>query len=68
MFAKNVFVSRLESIICKTINVRACASRASPAYTDSRIYRKIYTLYIYFALDIYGNRGYAWECRLKSRF
>ena len=24
MFIKNVFASRLESIICKTINVRAC--------------------------------------------
>lgn len=31
MFAKNVFGSRLDSIICKTINVRACALRASPA-------------------------------------
>ena len=31
MFAKNVFGSHLESIICKTINVRVRASRASPA-------------------------------------
>ena len=48
---KSVVNGLNETIICKTINVRACASRASPASADSFPIIRIYLC------NKYGNRG-----------
>ena len=66
MFAKNVFGSHLESIICKTINVRVRVrhARRPQARIPSRL-----SVFIYVINTVIGESGLCgWERQRKTAF